>query len=62
MLKLTNFKTNDTYLYMDVLIEDEMQRYELCVDKSDDMFPVVSSDIPAKYKIYEQQARIALRR
>lgn len=62
MLKLTNFKITDNHLYMDVLVEDEDIKYRLCVDKSDAIFPVVSSSIPSEYKIYERQARIALRR
>lgn len=63
MLKLINFKKNEDRLYMDVLIEgDTNNRYQLCVNGKDPMFSIISSDIPDEYKIYERQARVALRR
>ncbi len=63
MLRIINIKADGDQLYMEVLIEDNgNERYGLCVDKSSDMYPVISSQIPEKYKIYERQARMALRK
>ena len=48
---------------MDVPVDGEtLNCYELCVDQNDTMYPVISSSIPNDLKIYERQARIALRR
>lgn len=63
MLKLINFEKDGTCMHMDVLIEgDEKLRYQMCVDMEDPMRHVISSNIPDEYKIYERQARVALRR
>ena len=48
---------------MNALIEGSADNsYELCVEQDDDMYPVISSCIPNQYKLYERQARIALRK
>ena len=63
MLKIINITSKNDIINMEVLIEGDISNsYKLCVDSKDDVFPVVDSEIPDKYKIYERQARIALQR
>ena len=63
MLKIKNIKSDGSKLHMDVLIEgDSKESYALCVDQCDDIYPVIASKIPAEYKVYERQARVAPRR
>lgn len=63
MLKIINITSKNDIINMEVLIEGDIgNKYKLCVDSKDDVFPIVESEIPDKYKIYERQARIALRR
>ncbi len=63
MLKIINLKNDQSQIVMNVLIEgDPTQMYELCVKHDNDIFPVIKSDIPQQYKLYERQARMALRK
>ena len=63
MLKIINLQGINSTIIMDVLIEgDQMQMYKLCVKQDNDIYPVIDSSIPAKYKLYERQARMALRK
>lgn len=63
MLKLTNIKINENTVEMLVLIEGDADRaYSLILDMSTEYFSVISSDIPPEYKIYERQAKAALRK
>ena len=63
MLKIQNLRDDGIKLYMDVLIEGNVSdSYELCVDQTDPIYPVLSSSIPDKYRLYERQARMALRK
>ena len=55
MLKITNLRSDGIKLYMDVLVEgDPSDSYELCVDQTDPIYPVLSSSIPKKYRLYER--------
>lgn len=48
---------------MTVLVEgNEDLAYYMSVDTDTEYFSVVESDIPSEYKIYERQAKTALRR
>lgn len=49
-------------LSFDVLIEGKEDTYSMTVDYSSEDLDVISSDIPEQLKIYECQARVALRR
>ena len=63
MLKIQNLRGDGIKLYMDVLIEgDATNSFELCVDQNNTMDPVLSSSIPEEYRLYERQARMALRK
>lgn len=63
MLRIQNLRDDGAKLYMDVLIEGSaLDSYELCVDQTDSIYPVLSSSIPNKYRLYERQARMALRK
>ncbi len=63
MLKIQNLRGDGIKLYMDVLIEgDATNSFELCVDQNNTMYPVLSSSIPEEYRLYERQARMALRK
>lgn len=62
MLKLVELKLNHDILSMKVLIEGDVNRaYGLSV-KISDGYAVVCSEIPLEHKIYERQARTALRK
>lgn len=63
MLKIKNFVFNNDILSMIVLVEgDENRAYNLSVDINTEYLSVVESDIPQEYKIYERQAKTALRK
>ena len=63
MLKLKNFTFDGNILTMTVLIEgDENRAYSLSVNTDTEFYSVVNSDIPQEYKIYERQAKTALRK
>lgn len=63
MLKLKDFTLNEQTLTMTVLIEeDEKKAYRLSVDVKTKYLSVVNSEIPSDCKIYERQAKTALRR
>lgn len=63
MLKLKDFTLNEQTLTMTVLIEgDEKRAYRLSVDVKTKYFSVVDSETPSDYKMYERQAKTALRR
>lgn len=63
MLKLTNIKINGNAIEMLVLIEGDTDKaYSLTLDVSGEYYSVISSDIPPEYKIYERQAKTALRK
>lgn len=63
MLKITDFILNGSILSMTVLIEGKEElAYDMSVDTDTEYFSIVESDIPAEYRIYERQAKTALRR
>ncbi len=63
MLKLTDFSLNGHILTMKVLIEGDANRaYLLSVDIEKERYSVINSEVPSEYKIYERQAKTALRR
>lgn len=63
MLKLIDLSINGHILTMTVLIEGDANRaYQLSVDMETERYSVVKSEIPSEYKIYERQAKTALRR
>lgn len=63
MLKLTNIKMNGNAAEMLVLIEGNTDKaYSLTLDVSGEYYSVISSDVPSEYKIYERQAKTALRK
>ena len=63
MLKLIDLSLDGHILTMTVLIEGDANRaYRLSVDIETEMYSVVNSEIPDEYKIYERQAKTALRR
>ena len=63
MLKITDFIFNGNILSMTVLIEGKGElAYYMSVDTDTEYFSIVESDIPDEYRIYERQAKIALRR
>lgn len=63
MLKLIDLSLNGHILTMTVLIEGDANRaYQMSVDIKTERYSVVNSDIPSEYKIYERQAKTALRR
>lgn len=62
MLKLKNITIAGNIISMLVLIEcDENRAYALSVDADSEWYSVVKSDIPADDRIYERQAKVALR-
>ena len=62
MLKLKNITIAGNIISMLVLIEcDENRAYALSVDTDTEWYSVVKSDIPADDRIYERQAKAALR-
>ncbi len=63
MLKLTNIKINGNAAEMLVLIEGDTDKaYSLKLGMSGECYSVISSDIPSEYKMYERQAKAALRK
>lgn len=63
MLKLVDLSLNGHILTMTVLIEGDANRaYRLSMDIETERCSVINSDIPSEYKIYERQAKTALRR
>lgn len=63
MLKLTDFIFNGSILSMTVFIEENKETaYHMSVDTNTEYFSVIKSDIPYEYKIYERQAKTALRK
>ena len=63
MLKIINLRNINDTIVMDVLIEgNRAQMYHLCVEQDNDVYTVISSNIPVEYKLYERQARIALKK
>lgn len=62
MLKLKNITIEGNIISALVLIEcDENRAYELSVDANTEWYSVVKSDIPTDDRIYERQAKTALR-
>lgn len=62
MLKLKDITVEGNIISMLVLIEcDESRAYKLSVDMNTERFSVVKSEIPEDYRIYERQAKTALR-
>ena len=62
MLKLKNITITGNIISALVLIEcDENRAYEMSVDANTEWYSVVKSDIPADDRIYERQAKSALR-
>lgn len=62
MLKLKDITIAGNIISMLVLIEcDENRAYALSVDTDTEWYSVVKSDIPADDRIYERQAKVALR-
>lgn len=63
MVKLINLFLENHILSMMVLIEgDEARAFKLFVDMKTECLAVIKSEIPDEYKIYERQAKTALRR
>lgn len=63
MVKLINLFLENHILSMMVLIEgDEARAFKLSVDMQTEYLTVVESEVPDEYKIYERQAKTALRR
>lgn len=63
MVKLINLFLENHILSMMVLIEgDEARAFNLSVDMKTECLNVIESEIPDEYKIYERQAKTALRR
>ena len=63
VLKIIDIELLNNIISMMVLIEgNESLAYNLQVICDNDEFPVVKSDIPDEDKMYERQARIALRK
>lgn len=63
MLKLIDLSLCEQILSMTVLIEGDVDRtYRLSVNMQTEWFDTVQSDVPDEYKIYERQAKTALRR
>lgn len=62
MLKMIHFILHKNLLSFDVLIEGRADEcYAMTVDYSSEDLRVVSSDIPEPLKLYECQARVALK-
>lgn len=62
MLRLKDFSIVGCVLLMTVLIEgDESKSYRMSVNMDTEYLTVVESNIPDEYKIYERQAKTALR-
>lgn len=63
MLKLIILQLKGNILEMTLLVEgDENKAYNMSVDITAENLTTVSSDVPKEYRMYERQAKTALRK